>query len=258
MSEAPFIAVNAHDVLSRHGLDSFDRLWSSRFDEHVDQIFRDGGWNTVARLELEDANGEVQTFYLKRQQNQLARSRTHPFGEPTYAREFRAVQRFARLGIPALEAAFFAQRTQQGDRQAILLTRALDVYKPLTFWFEHWQLIGWSGRNDLILAAAALIRALHNAGRMHNSLYPKHIFLKLDGDGAGARLIDLVETRRAWFGERDRVRDLKSLLRRSKAASRSQKLRFFLAYLGRPRLDVEGRRLLMLILKQQSKADHFD
>ena len=247
MSRSDFIAVNARDVLARHSLDSFDDLWRYREEEQAAVPRDQQRWKSVIRLVLEDVNGLPQSFYLKRQDQQLARGLMHPLGEPTFAREFRAIQHFAHLGIPAPEAAFFAQRRINGHKQAILLTRALDVYKPLTYWYEQWRDLDWRDRQDLILAAAALIRALHNAGRMHNNLYPKHIFLKLDGDGAGARLIDLVETRPAWLGQQDRIRDLKSLLRESHVATPGQKLRFFLAYMGKSRVDTEARRSLELI-----------
>lgn len=242
-----FIAVNARDVLARHGLDSFDALWRYGEEPAADVSGRGKGWKKVVRIELEDANGDPQSFYLKRQDHQLVRSVRRPLGEPSFAREFRAIQQFAHLGIPALETAFFDQRSQQGHQQAILLTRALDIYKPLTYWFERWGTLAWRDRQDLILAAAALVRALHNAERMHNNLYPKHIFLKLDDDGAGARLIDLVETRPAWFGERDKIRDLRSLLRRSPIATTGQKLRFLLAYMGKKRPSWRSRQLLAQI-----------
>jgi hypothetical protein len=248
MIESAFIAVNARDVLARHGLDSFEALWCYDTSDGTDIADRDKGWKKVIRIDLEDANGESQSFYLKRQNHQLVRSLRHPLGEPTFAREFRAIQQFAHLGIPALETAFFAQRSDQGHMHAILLTRALDIYKPLTYWFDRWGALAWRDRQDLILAAAALVRALHNAERMHNNLYPRHIFLKLDDDGAGARLIDLVETRPAWMGERDKIRDLRSLLRRSPLASRSQKLRFLLSYMGKQRLTAGSRQLLLQVI----------
>jgi hypothetical protein len=255
MIESAFIAVNARDVLARHGLDSFEALWCYGTSDGTDIAERDKGWKKVIRIDLEDANGESQSFYLKRQNHQLVRTLRHPLGEPTFAREFRAIQLFAHLGIPALETAFFDQRRQQGHQQAILLTRALDIYKPLTYWFDQWETLAWRDRQDLILAAAALVRALHNAERMHNNLYPKHLFLKLDDDGAGARLIDLVETRPAWFGERDKIRDLRSLLRRSPVATRGQKLRFLLAYLGKQQPSSRSRQLLVQITdRKKGKA----
>lgn len=243
---SPFIAVNAREVLRRHRLDSFEALWNLKLSD-APMTARGAGWSSVHRLELEDANGRRQAFYLKRQENLLARSLAHPFGELTFHREFRSIQAYAHEGIPALEVALFAQSREAGQHQAILLTRALDAYESLDSWFKRRRLLQSKEREDLIKASAALIRALHAAGKVHNSLYPKHIFLKLDGDGAGARLIDLERTRSAYWGERDRVRELTSLLLRSECTSRTQRLRFLLAYLGLPRMDGEARRLVRRI-----------
>ena len=38
-----------------------------------------------------------------------------PFGEPSFAREFRNISRYEKLGIPELEAAFFGQRKVNGE-----------------------------------------------------------------------------------------------------------------------------------------------
>ena len=83
-------------------------------------------------------------------------------------------------------AAFFAERRVDGRAQAVLLTRALDEYAPLDEWFERWDRLAVADVRMLIRSAAALVRALHNADRIHNCLYPKHVFLKLHTDGAGA------------------------------------------------------------------------
>lgn len=237
----PFVAVNAREVLRRNCLDSFEALWDLKLSD-APSTARGAGWSSVHRLELEDANGRRQAFYLKRQENHLTRSVSHPLGECTFRREFRSIQAYAHQGIPALEVALFAESSRSGCRRAILLTRALDAYEPMDSWFKRWHQLAARDRGDLIRASAALIRALHAAGKVHNRLYPKHIFLKLDGDGAGARLIDLERTRSAYWGERDRVRELTSLLLRSERTSRTQRLRFLLAYLGLPRLNAEARR----------------
>lgn len=254
-----FIAVNARAVLEQHGLDSFEALWALKLDAVDAPNTGRGGWSSVYRLELADASGQTQAFYLKRQLNQLTRNLGHPLGEPTFAREFRAIQQFAGLGIPALEAAFFGQRRVAEGQQAILLTRALDSYRPLDEWFADWHSVDFRARRDIILASAALVRALHNTGRIHNCLYPKHIFARVDGDGAGARLIDLEKTRRAWLGQRDFVRDLETLQRRSQGPSRSERLRFLLACLGQRRLNDQSRKIIAAITrrqrgKQESKA----
>ena len=250
MTRTPFIAVNARDVLSRHGLDSFEALWALKVDAVDAPNTGRGGWSSVCRLELDDATGQVQRFYLKRQDNHCTRTLNSPLGEPTFAREFRAIQAYARQGIPALDAAFFGQRRERGHAQAVLLTRALDDYAPLDEWFERWSQLSVSELRTLILSAAALVRALHNADRIHNCLYPKHVFLKLHGDGAGARFIDLEKTRRAIFGRRDLIRDLETLHRRSKEPTRSQRLRFVLAYMGKSRVDTDARTFISELLRR--------
>ena len=84
MIQSAFIAVNARDVLARHGLDSFEALWCYGTSDGTDIAERDKGWKKVIRIDLEDANGESQSFYLKRQNHQLVRSLRHPLGEPTF------------------------------------------------------------------------------------------------------------------------------------------------------------------------------
>ena len=69
MTRKPFIAVNAHEVLQRHGLDSMDALWALQLEAVDAPNTGRGGWSSVHRLELDDANGTSQHFYLKRQDN---------------------------------------------------------------------------------------------------------------------------------------------------------------------------------------------
>lgn len=96
-----FIAAQDRALLEQHSLASFDALWALKLEAVDEPNTERGGWSSVYRLDL----GET-AFYLKRQSNHLTRSVLHPFGEPTFAREFRNIQRYQRLAIPALQAAF--------------------------------------------------------------------------------------------------------------------------------------------------------
>lgn len=255
MTAEPFIAVNARALLEQHGLTSFDALWDLQLDAVDDPNLTRGGWSSVYKLTLTDAQGKPHNFFLKRQDNHLTRNLRKPFGEPTFAREFRYIQAYARAGVPALEAAFYAQRKLPGHQQAILLTRALDGYQDAAEWLARWSALSWADRRDLLQAAGALVRALHNANMVHKCLYLKHIFLILDQDGAGARLIDLEKTHPAWFGRRDFVRELTTLHRRSPAFSRTQRLRFLLAYVGAEGVNAEVRRWIREIGRLQTRKD---
>ncbi|WP_022961415.1 lipopolysaccharide kinase InaA family protein [Halopseudomonas pelagia] len=250
MIQEYFAPQGARELLAQHGLDNFAALWALQLDAVDAPNTSRGGWSSVYRLELTDAEGVARGFYLKRQDNHLTRSLRHPLGEPTFAREFRAIKSYAGQGIPALKAVYFAQRRLNGHRQALLLTEALDGYEPLSTWFQSWQGLGWRGKQRLILAAAKLIRSLHQAGKVHQCLYPKHVFLKVDDQGADARLIDLEKTRRAWFGQADYVADLGSFSRRSGAPSRTERLRFILAYLQKSHLDNEAKAFIIRIQKR--------
>mgnify|MGYP003418402204 CR=1 FL=1 len=223
-----FIATEDRQLLQRHGLNSFDALWALQLEAVDEPNVERGGHSIVCRLEL----GE-RAFYLKRQTNHLTRSLLHPFGEPTFAREFRNIQRYSRLGIPALQAAFFAARKLPGESQAILLTRALDGWTELEQLLKDWNNLAADRQHSIILACAALASRLHGAGQMHGCFYPKHIFLREGSNGFEACLIDLEKTRPLRFGKRDRVKDLEPLLRRAVPPWSVPEVRVFLqVYLG--------------------------
>lgn len=252
MTLPDFIAVTAQDILKRHELDSFDALWKVE-GELVDEPNRArGGVSSVTRLTLKDANGEPRAFYLKRQSNYLIRHLRRPLGEPTVSREFYNIERFARLGIPALEAAFYAEKHEAGERKAILLTPDLDGYQPLDQWYAHWEQHSYRLKQDLLLAAARLVASLHAQGIVHNCLYPKHIYLRQVEDGVRVRFIDLEKSRAHIFSPWVRMRDLDALQRRSTPPSRSQRLRFMLHYLNKPRVDAEVRYWVTRVLRRSA------
>jgi len=250
-----FIAAADRVLLERHGLASYEALWALQLEAVDEPNTERGGWSSVYRLDLGEA-----AFYLKRQSNHLTRNLLHPFGEPTFAREFRNIQRYQALGIPALQAAFFAERRLPGERRAILLTRALDGWRDLDSLLAAWGARPEAQRAGILRACAELAQRLHGAGQMHGCFYPKHIFLKEEGlkeDGGAfsAQLIDLEKTRPLLFGARDRIRDLEPLLRRASVWSEAEVRQLLAAYLpagadiehwwrllGARRLNKEARR----------------
>lgn len=205
-----FIAESDRSVLERNGLADFDALWAVQLEAVDEPNIERGGWSSVFRLELDGA-----AFYLKRQSNHLTRSIAHPLGEPTFAREFRNIRRYERLGVPALRASFFGQRKVGGEQRAVLLTRALDGWTDLGVWLQQWPQLGEDQRQAIIRATGELARTLHRAGQMHGCFYPKHIFLRERADGWQACVIDLEKTRPLLLGRRDRIKDLEPLVRRA-------------------------------------------
>ena len=205
-----YLAEAERALLQRHGLDDFDALWSLQLEAVDEPNTGRGGWSSVYRLELEGKG-----YYLKRQSNYLTHTLHRPLGEPTFAREFRNIARYQKLGIPALQAVFYGQRKVSGEHRALLMTRALDAWTDLDHLLEQWPHLDAAQRQGILQACGRLARTLHAAGQVHGCFYPKHIFLRARSEGWQAQLIDLEKTRPLLFGLRDRLKDLEPLLRRA-------------------------------------------
>ena len=243
-----FIAAEDREILAAHQLDSFEALWALELEAVDEPNTERGGYSTVSRLQL----GE-HAYYLKRQSNHLTRSLRHPFGEPTFARELRNIEHYRQLGIPALQAAFFAQRRLAGKQCAILLTRALDGWTDLYTLLQSWQALDVEKTHLIIKACGHLAARLHRLGQLHGCFYPKHIFLRACSGDYEVCLIDLEKTRPIWLGQRDRIKDLEPLLRRTAFCWSEVEVRLFLQeYLGRSS-GVDGW-LAKLSRRSQDKA----
>lgn len=224
-----YLASADQALLQRHGLSDFEALWALQLDAVDEPNTGRGGWSSVFRLELEGKG-----FYLKRQSDYFTRSLQRPFGEPTFAREFRNISRYQKLEIPALQAVFYGERKQGGEHRAILMTRALDEWTDLEQLLGRWAQMDASQRQAILQACGRLARTLHAAGQMHGCFYPKHIFLRERREGWQAQLIDLEKTRPLLFGMRDRVKDLEPLLRRARAWDEADVRELLAAYLEQP------------------------
>ncbi|CAM3432176.1 lipopolysaccharide kinase [Pseudomonas floridensis] len=221
-----FIASADQPLLERHGLTDFESLWNVQLEAVDEPNTGRGGWSSVFRLDLDG-----QGFYLKRQSNYLTHTLHHPFGEPSFSREFRNISRYQKLGIPALQAAFYGESKVDGERRAILMTRALDGWTDLDELLQGWADMSGAARSAVLQACGRLARTLHGAGQIHGCFYPKHIFLRADEAGYQAQLIDLEKTRPVIFGKRDRVKDLEPLLRRARMWTDAERRELLAAYL---------------------------
>lgn len=224
-----FIAPADKAVLVENGLDSFEALWALQLENVDEPNSERGGWSTVSYLKL----GE-KAYFLKRQSNHLTRSLRAPLGEPTFAREFRNIEYYQTLGIPAVTAAYFATRKQNGEKQAILMTHALEGWRDLDSYLMHWTTLPANERQEIIKSCALLLKKLHDKNVLHGCFYPKHIFLKPTHSIFESCLIDLEKTR-ALHGKRDRLKDIDTLIRRTKAQWQENDCRLFLStYLAEP------------------------
>lgn len=234
-----------------NGLDSFDAIWNLDIGWFEEPNQRRGGWSGVSRMDIEDADGNKHGIFIKRQENHSYKSFSHPFGELTFVREFNNIKAYHKAGVPTLDVIYFSDRTSNGNRQAILISKELTGYQPLDDFLRDAKLTVKQRRN-LASTVANAIRQLHYGRFQHNCLYPKHLFVKIENNTAKASLIDLEKTKRRLLRQQAVYRDLDTLNRHS-LVSNTDRLRFLLAYMQKNRVDGTLRQL-WLGLKRKSHS----
>tara|TARA_B100000965_G_scaffold276667_1_gene234493 strand:+ start:380 stop:1150 length:771 start_codon:yes stop_codon:yes gene_type:complete len=251
-----FIASDWRTVLLTLGLSDLDAWWTLPDAELVDEPnLRYGGEMSVYRVRLADGEGHLHSLYIKRQCDQLRRSVTHPVhGEPTLVKEFRALVDCLKRGIPVARPVFFESRMgSDGHHYTVLVSLGLDGFESLDR--LDFQAFSPVKRWRLLRDVADALCYMHNRGMAHSTLYPKHIFVawRPSLERFDVRFIDL-EKARYSAGAAHRLRDLESLSRRSKGVGLRDRLRFLRAYLGRPRLNADDRRLLQQLAPKKRQS----
>ena len=184
----------------------------------------------------------------------MTKTLRHPIkGQLTFVREMQNILLFKNASVPALEPVYFATRNQDGNQVAILCTEALDDYVSLEGLVERWSQEGWPDKNSrlrLMQAVAKVMSRMHDDKIQHNCFYPKHIFVRFDGDEVRVRIIDLEKAKVRILRRFASFRDLYTLNRHSLRWRRTERLRFFLIYLGIKRLDQTSKTLWRNIAKR--------
>ena len=252
-----FIAPKWQKILTEQGLIDFEALWQLKLAllDNPNTGRGRNDWSAVSLLSLQLPNGQEKRLILKRQKNHISRTPMHLLrGIPTFEKEAKNALRFKKLGIPVMELVYYAKRRRGNDIEAVILTEYLDGYTSLDQLVNQWHEQGWPNgvkRKRLIEAIAHLIRDLHAHGVQFNSLYTQHIFIQQKGNETKARLIDLEKCKWRPFGNGRRIRDLKTLHRRTEDWSRYDQLRFLKAYCGIERLNKNAEDLCMKVERNQ-------
>lgn len=193
--------------------EAFDR-WLAEPGEWVEQPNqRRGGMSGVQRLRGVDGR----LLYRKQQVDHCYRDWRHPFGEPTVLREQRALRAFAALGVRVPQLVYCATRQRDGQQQAVLVTAALEGFDSLESCYARGDQLRWSEpqRSRIFRQLGSLLARLHQARWQHGCLYPKHIFLRIDGEAVELALLDLEKSRRRLTRQRAARHDLRQLRRHS-------------------------------------------
>ena len=241
-----YVASEWEPVARANGLDSFDAIWALDIGWFEEPNERRGGWSGVSRCEVELSDGHQGGIFIKRQQNHTTRSWLHPFrGITTFRREFQNLMHLQCYGVPTLDVLYFAERTIDGDRRAILISRELAGYASLEDCVAYWKQHGIPEKkvwHEMIHRLAGIARHMHRHRMQQNCFFPKHVFIgELDGE-MDIRLIDFEKAKRTLRVEHAMLRDLDTFNRHSSGIKTTDRLRFLLASLEKDRVDSRVRK----------------
>jgi len=195
---------------------TFERWWNAQGEWVEEPNLRRAGESGVKRLRLGDSR--LPLLYCKRQTGHLYRSLGHPFGRPTALREYHALRALERLGIRVPRVVYCAAQRPQGQWRALLVTEELSGFVSLEQWYHGTaRSVGEALRHQVLRRLAEMLARLHRAGWQHGCLYPKHIFVRVEGEGDRAQvevaLLDLEKCRRRLSCRRASRRDMAQLRR---------------------------------------------
>ncbi|MCB1664818.1 MAG: hypothetical protein KDI28_03520 [Pseudomonadales bacterium] len=203
---------SAAQQLADAGYTRFDDLWGLPQDFVEPANLRRNGWSGVSILKLPNEQGQQDTYFLKRQENQSRYSLRYPSGALTYRYEADALRRAATEGWPSVELVAYGFRVNPDNSasQGLLLTRALP-YPSLSSYRE--QISDWTPYLPQLRRIGEQLLAMHLSRWQHGALFPAHLFVDLNT--GESRLIDFERARRRLFPQWAAYADLTQFLRRT-------------------------------------------
>jgi heptose I phosphotransferase len=251
------VAAEFWPLLERAGLSSFEAFMDFPGGRRV--VHKRG--RSVFRFE-----SAGRAFYLKRNRlhrrelmKQLSRGKVPP---RSARQEWRAIQAVAESGIPTVKPIAFGERTLLGvETASFTVTEELYGARPLDeiIGARPWGEEGFHTKRVLVRRLAELARKFHGMGMNHQDFYLNHFFLGEDGT---LFLLDLQRVRKhPRTTEYAVVKDLAQLAfsaQRFPSISKSDHLRFLLAYRGETRLGPESRRLVTKVTRKVARIARHD
>ncbi|EWC40267.1 lipopolysaccharide kinase InaA family protein [Stutzerimonas stutzeri] len=213
---------------------TFQRWWNTQGEWVEQPNQRRAGESGVQRIRLRDPQQPL--LYCKRQIGHLYRSLLHPFGRPTVLRERHALQAMSDLGVRVPEIVYCGTRQQAGQWQALLVTTELQGFVSLEDWYDK-DMATRYGRliqQRMLEAVGVTLSRIHRARWQHGCCYPKHIFIRVDGEDDAAwvevALLDLEKSRRRLRCSAAARHDLRQLNRHRQAMPEQDWLQLLAAH----------------------------
>ena len=251
-------------LFSQNGLLSFQDFMTTQKGEILGQRAN----RVRMRIELDSPEGQ-KVFYLKRYHRpRWLASLAATLGLVANSkgrRELTNISHLQEAGLPTVVAAAVGEAgTRDGS---FILLEELSGYQPLhefldDFLAEPRRPDVLPGKWELIRALAQYVRRLHAAGMDHRDLYLCHFFLRPEQPAQSLRLIDLqrIKKSRCLRQQHGFVKDLAALNYSADhpKISRTDRLRFVLAYLGHRQLAWRDRMLLRAVSSKTRRIRRHD
>ena len=238
------MTVNAEyaPLFRAHGWTTFDAVWDRTEKPGVSE---DAGLLVAKRLrtdrvtlrfQLTDDNDAQRAFYIKRHTALSWIEYFKPLlhgGLPCIGArvEWQAILDFHNVALPTMTPVMLGER----GSDSFLVTAALDGCVKLCDLLDAQKCPGRSeSSRTLAVELGSLARRMHAARLHHQDFYLGHL-LQPQCEDRPIHVIDLGRVRRhgPWFARRWIVKDLAQLNFSARDVSRTDRLRFLRAYLGR-------------------------
>lgn len=201
-------------TLAKEGIteaNAFDYFWNLRLENMYVPNTGRGGLSEVHQTYISGV-----PVHLKRQTMHLKYSITAPFGEPTFAHEFRSLQRAHSLGIPTPKVIYYGRANLPGKPKCaiVVVESLLPAYRSFSDVLTTWKSASDEMRLAIMRRVGVVVARLHAANFTHNCLYPKHIFIaETPTKSVQVALIDFEKMALNWL-DRNKKQDLDRLYRR--------------------------------------------
>jgi len=250
-----YISEKWRDILTFNNLDTHQKIWALEAEWFEEPNHRRGGWSGVSRIELQLPEGGSMGVFMKRQEDHVTRSLTHPFkGFSTFFREFQQIRAFNENSIPSLDLLYFENWQEEGHQRAVILTKELTGYYPLSSGqFQPGGEFVSSKEKKLKLfnKLALLMQAMHVKNFQHNCFYLKHIFAQpLDNGDVDLAVIDLEKVKKRYIKQKAIFRDLYTLNRHAGNWSIKDRVRFYQCYQNEKKLSKQSKKLWRAIAQR--------
>ncbi len=250
-------------LLKENGFTDFDSFMNFTGGEVLKKI----SVRSITKFYL-TKDGVRHGFYLKRH------SQGKRLGEkfkglvskppPSEARkEYDAISALTVAKVPCPGAVAYGERNSAKKVESFLVTEALDGYTQLEKMVHDFtpplSLAMVKRKRALVLEVASLAAGLHEAGFNHKDLYLTHILAKFEGSGEkgySLKLIDLQRVEHRTTGQRRwLVKDIAALNYSSPVGiiTRTDRLRFYKAYIGKTRLDKDDRAFIKSVIQKTER-----